>query len=92
MLSLCKNLTVLNFCDMFPIRNCVTPAFYLVLTSDMSSTLTKLKINVVSLVDCLLLLDHRLDSLSTLIINVSDIFYLEQGIDHTVSIISIIIL
>ncbi|CAF3627492.1 unnamed protein product [Rotaria socialis] len=42
-------------------------------TSHMSSTLIRLKINVASLVDCLYLLDGRLDSLSTLVINVGQI-------------------
>ena len=38
----------------------------------MSSSLTQLKINVESFVDCLFLLDGRLDSLSKLIINVRE--------------------
>jgi hypothetical protein len=76
---------------MFLTRNCVTPAYYLSMTSHMSSTLIKLNINVVSLTDCLLLLDERLDSLSTLIINVSYISHPSKPIDRTVSIISIII-
>jgi len=56
----------------------------------MSSTLIKLKINVVSLVDCLYLLDGRLDSLSTLIINVEQIFDPIVDIGSRVSRISII--
>ncbi|CAM2719069.1 unnamed protein product [Rotaria socialis] len=45
-LSLCKNLTSLNFCDMFPIRTNQTSMFYLSSKRHMSSTLIKLKINV----------------------------------------------
>jgi hypothetical protein len=40
----------------------------------MSSTLVKLKINVVNFLDILLLLDGRFDSLSTLIITVRHIY------------------
>jgi hypothetical protein len=40
----------------------------------MSSTLMKLKINVVNFADCRLLLDERFEYLSTLIITVSSIF------------------
>ncbi|CAF3388858.1 unnamed protein product [Rotaria sp. Silwood2] len=71
--SLCKNLTVLNFCDMFHTRTYETSVFYRS-SNYMSSTLIKLKIHVLSLDDCLYLLDGRLDSLSTLIINVEHIF------------------
>jgi hypothetical protein len=46
----------------------------------MSSTLIKLKINVATFFDCLYMLDGRLDFLSTLIINVRDIF--GPRIDH----------
>ncbi|CAF3336829.1 unnamed protein product [Rotaria socialis] len=73
-LCLCKKLIVLNFCDMFPTRTYETPMFYLLSTTHMSSTLIKLKINVASLVDCLCLLDGRLEFLSTLIINIGQIF------------------
>ncbi|CAF3297351.1 unnamed protein product [Rotaria sp. Silwood2] len=73
-LSLCKNLTSLNFCDMFPIRTNQTPIFYLSSKRHMTSSLIKLKINVACFVDCLYLLDGRLDSLTILIINVGQIF------------------
>ncbi|CAF1303397.1 unnamed protein product [Rotaria sordida] len=78
--SLCKNLTVLNFCDMFRTRIYETRVFYRS-SNYMSSTLIKLKIHVLSFVDCLYLLDGRLDSLSTLIINVEHIFdpIIERG-------------
>jgi hypothetical protein len=58
----------------------------------MSSTLMKLKIYVDNFVDCLLLLDGRLDCLSTLIIKVSQIFEPAVDIGGRVSIISIIML
>ncbi len=59
---------------MFPTRTCLIPIDYLPSTNCMSSTLIKLKITVLSLLDCFYLLDGGLDSLSTLIINVSVIF------------------
>ena len=42
-------------------------------TDYISSTLIKLKINVATFRDCLILLDGRLESLSTFIVNVSSI-------------------
>ncbi|CAF3682807.1 unnamed protein product [Adineta steineri] len=72
-LSLGKNLTVLNFCHMFPTRRCLLPVCYLPPTNCMSLTLVKLTITVSCLFDCIYLFDGRLDSLSTLIINVSHI-------------------
>ncbi len=59
---------------MFPTRTCLSPIDYLPSTNCMSSTLIKLKITILSLLDCFYLLDGGLDSLSTLIINVSDFF------------------
>jgi len=88
--SLCKKLSVLNFFDMFSTRTYVTPVFFLRSTTYMSSSLIKLKINVTSYADCLYLLDGRLDSLSTLIINVSDIFDPTVNIHALVSITSMI--
>ena len=73
-LSLCGRLTDLNFCDMFVTRKCWIFIFPVTSTDYISSTLVKLKINVATFIDCLFLLDGRLDSLSTLIINVSSIF------------------
>ncbi|CAF5066920.1 unnamed protein product, partial [Rotaria sp. Silwood1] len=73
-LSLCKNLTVLNFCDMLPTRRCLRPICYLPSTNCMSLTLVKLTITVSCSLDCLYLSDGHLDSLSTLIINISYIF------------------
>ena len=63
-ISLCKNLTVLNFCYMFILRKWVTPVFHIQSESNISSTLMKLKINVGSFADCLYLLDGRFECLS----------------------------
>ncbi|CAF3033483.1 unnamed protein product [Rotaria sp. Silwood2] len=73
-LFLCKKLIVLNFGDMSARRKCKTPVFYIGSQINMSSTLMKLKINVVNFADCLYLLDGRFECLSTLIINVLSIF------------------
>ncbi len=89
-LSLCKRLTVLNFCDVFLTRNWPTSVFNLPPESYMSSTLIKLNVNVTTFADCLYLLDGRLDSLSTLIINVGHIFDPIKDIGSRVSIISMI--
>ena len=91
-LSLCKKLIDLNFCDMFFTRKYSISVSDLSATSYISSTLTKLKINVATFNDCLYLLDGRFDCLSTLIINVLNIYYPISDIDKTVSIISMIIL
>ncbi|CAF2083744.1 unnamed protein product, partial [Rotaria magnacalcarata] len=52
-------------------------------TSCVSSTLTKLSIFVNTFDDCLFLLDRRLESLSTLIINIVQIFDTSANIDNT---------
>ena len=87
-----KNLMVLNFSDMFHGRKCIIRDLYSLWNDDVSSTLTKLKIKVAVLEDCLHLLDGPLICLSTLIIHVS--FFSSRRfpdiIDPTVSIISII--
>jgi hypothetical protein len=73
-LSLCKRLTHLNFCESYHYRR--LPIFKIydpTSPSCMSSTLTNLKIRVLSFNDCLYLLDGRLDCLSTLIIHVEKI-------------------
>ncbi|CAF2684152.1 unnamed protein product [Rotaria sp. Silwood2] len=59
---------------MFPTRKCLLPICYLPSTNCMSLALVKLTITLSCLLDCLYLFDSRLDSLSTLIINVSYIF------------------
>ncbi|CAF3052962.1 unnamed protein product [Rotaria sp. Silwood2] len=82
-LSLCKKLIVLNFCDMFPTQKYWGTCFYLLWKSYRPSTLVKLKINVATLTDCLYLLDGPLVCLSTLIINVRDTFHPFEEIDPT---------
>jgi hypothetical protein len=71
-LSLCKKLTVLNFGDIFLTRIYVVPLFELFFNNQMSSTIIKLKIKIEGFFDCSYLLDGRFNSLSTLIIYVSD--------------------
>ncbi|CAF1513366.1 unnamed protein product, partial [Adineta steineri] len=56
-LSLCKKLTELNFCDLFFERKHWNHFTRLTATSFMSSTLTKLKINLEIFPDCLFLLN-----------------------------------
>jgi hypothetical protein len=74
-LSLCKNLTGLNFFNMFGRKRCRTSLFlHLPPTAYISSSLLKLQIYVETFVDCLYVLDGRFDSLSTLIIDVGQIF------------------
>jgi len=92
-LSLCKNLIVLNFCDMFPTRKRLTQTLYILRKNYTPSALTKLKINVPTLTDCLCLLDGPLVCLSTLIIYVLCIYHPDmlKAIDTTVSISSMII-
>jgi hypothetical protein len=92
-LSLCKNLIALNICDMFPTRRCLIPTLYILFESYTPSALTKLKINVPTLTECLCLLDGPLVCLSTLIINVLCIYHPDmlEAIDPTVSICSMII-
>jgi hypothetical protein len=91
-LSLCKQLTVLNFGDMFTRRKCATPVFYIGNPINMSSTLMKLKISVVNFADCLFLLDGRFECLSTLIIDVSSISDGIGGIGGRVSRVLMIML
>ncbi|CAF1433940.1 unnamed protein product, partial [Adineta steineri] len=66
---------------MFPTRRCLLPICYLPSTNCVSLTLVKLTITVSCLVDCLYLFDCCFDSLSTLIINVSNIFGFEISKD-----------
>lgn len=83
--SLCKKLIVLNFCDIFPTRQFESPLYHQLWENHIPSTLTKLKVNVTMLVDCLCLLDGALVCLSTLIITVGQIYYPFEVIDPTVS-------
>ncbi len=68
-LSLCKRLMNLNFCQLSKYRSLSISIHNLSSTSCMSSTLSTLNINVETFDDCLYLLDGRLQCLSTLIIN-----------------------
>ncbi|CAF1147435.1 unnamed protein product [Rotaria sp. Silwood1] len=73
-LSICKQLINLNFCQLFYDRKTPICIYKFPLTSCISSTLIKLKVNVATFDDCLYLLDGRLKHLSTLIIDVKEIF------------------
>ena len=75
-LSLCERLIDLEFSDVFSSLMRLTPTVCLFSKNFVSSTLTKLKVNVDFFYDCLVLLDGRLHSLSTLIINVAQIIHL----------------
>ncbi len=83
-LSLCKRLIKLNFCQFYHRSTLCT---FELSTNCKSSTLTALKINVKTFDDCLYLLDGRLNRLSTLIIHVKEIARTQGTIDNTVSII-----
>ncbi|CAF2941813.1 unnamed protein product [Rotaria sp. Silwood2] len=80
-LSLCKQLNKLNFCQ-FDNRSTFR-IFDLSSTNFKSSTLTELKINVETFDDCLYLLDGRFNCLSTLIINIEIISFTSGTIDNT---------
>ncbi|CAF4030473.1 unnamed protein product, partial [Adineta steineri] len=82
-LSLCKKLTELNFCDLFFERKHWNSISYLTATSLRSSTLTKLKINLEIFPDCLFLLNGDFECLTTLIVHVQLIFFPMQHIDNT---------
>lgn len=84
-LSLCERLVELEFSQYIDEVTQTTPQCYLIRSNFLSSTLTKLKINVANIYDCLLLLDGRLEYLSILIINVADIFDVLVDIDPQVS-------
>jgi hypothetical protein len=74
-LSLFRRLIHLNFCQLFSYRDSSICISELPRTSYISSSLAKLKINVSSFDDCLLLLNGCLDNLTKLIINVKEIKY-----------------
>ncbi len=84
-LSICKRLISLNFCQLFTYRNSSIDLYNLSKTSYTSSTLTELKINVAIFDDCLYLLDGSFDNLSKLIINVKNLMYIESNINNWVS-------
>ncbi|CAF1401937.1 unnamed protein product, partial [Rotaria sp. Silwood1] len=81
-LSLCKRLIKLDFCQLFPDQMWSISMFVLPSINCMSLTLTQLKINVNSFDACLYLLDGCLDNLSTLIINISKISRTLSNIDN----------
>ncbi|CAF2931502.1 unnamed protein product [Rotaria sp. Silwood2] len=88
-LSLCKQLIKLDFCQ-FDHRSTICRFDFS--TNCKSSSLTTLKIHVKTFDDCLYLLDERLNCLSTLIIHVDEIAYTLETIDNTVSIMSTIVI
>ncbi|CAF4044107.1 unnamed protein product, partial [Rotaria sordida] len=81
-LSLCKNLIDLNFCDLFFERKHWNHISDLTETSLTSSTLTKLKINLETFTECLFLLNGNLECLTTLILHVELIYPLMRRIDN----------
>ena len=82
-LSLCKQLIKLSFCQLDNRSTFCT--FDLSSTNFKSSTLTELKIRVENFDDCLCLLDGRFNCLSTLIIHINLISYTSGTIDNKVS-------
>ncbi len=89
-LSICKHLCDLTFNQCILGKHLLVSIFNLPKTSCVSSTLTKLNINVNTFDDCLYLLDGRLESLSTLIIDIDEITESSLNKDNTVSISAII--
>ena len=73
-LSSCPKLAELEFVQYIWEFWCAKSSFSFLLNAFQSATLTRLKITVTGFVDCLLLLDGRCESLSTLIIHVNDIY------------------
>jgi hypothetical protein len=84
-LSLCKRLIKLNFCQLFSYGNLLISIHKQPTTICTSSTLTELKINVEHLSDCVCFLYGNFDSLSKLIINVKILGYKPPFIDSSVS-------
>ncbi|CAF3359078.1 unnamed protein product [Rotaria sp. Silwood2] len=83
-LSLCKRLTDLNFCQFYHYRSLpICICYDATLTRYVSSTLAKLQISVLGFDNCLYLLDGRFDCLSTLIIHVHKILTPSSIIDNT---------
>ncbi|CAF3287223.1 unnamed protein product [Rotaria sp. Silwood2] len=82
-LSLGKCLIDLTFSQWFLNRAFEIPTLNITSTSCVSSTLTKLNIEVNTFDNCLYLLDGRLQCLSTFIINIFEIFDSSAYIDNT---------
>jgi hypothetical protein len=90
-LSLGEHLTDLTFHHRFSPKYLGNASFDLS-SSHISSTLTKLMINVTTFNDCLYLLDGSLESLTALIIDINKISYSSLSIiDNTVIMSSIIV-
>ena len=85
-LSLCEKLTELNFCDFYFERKHWADISDIVPTSLISSTLTKLKINLDTFTQCLLLVDGNFECLTTLIVHVQMTYYPIRDVDNTVCI------
>ncbi|CAF4193943.1 unnamed protein product [Rotaria sordida] len=85
-LSIGKCVTDLTFSQWLCYKHTWISIFHLPSTSCVSSTLTKLNINVNTFDDCLYLLDDHLDSLSSIIINIRKISAPLLDIDNTVRI------
>ena len=85
-LSLCKKLIDLNFCDLYFERKHWNHISHLTDTSLKSSTLTKLKINLETFTECLFLLNGNFESLTTLILHVELIYHPIRHLDNTVCI------
>ncbi|CAF1043060.1 unnamed protein product [Adineta ricciae] len=79
-ISLCKGLTDLNFCYMFPTGQCELFIYAIPRKSNISSSLTTLKINVKTFIDCVYILDGRFECLSTFIVKVKEIFDIQLDI------------
>ncbi|CAF1320300.1 unnamed protein product [Rotaria sordida] len=82
-LSIGKCITNLTFSQWFYYKDSGISIFHLSSTSCVSSTLTKLNIDVNTFDDCLYLLDGHLDSLSTMIIDIFQISAPLLDIDNT---------
>ncbi|CAF1127937.1 unnamed protein product [Rotaria sordida] len=82
-LSIGKCVTDLTFSQWLCYKHTWISIFHLPSTSCVSSTLTKLNINVNTFDDCLYLLDDHLDSLSSIIINIRKISAPLLDIDNT---------
>jgi hypothetical protein len=88
--SLCERLIDLNFCQSTNQKIPIT-ILELLSTNRIYPTLTKLKINVRYLGDCLYLLDDHFDCLSTLIIYVVNISFGFSSSKNVVCIVSIVL-
>ena len=84
-LSSCPKLFELEFAQYIVEFISVKSSFSFLRSAFQSATLTSLKLTVGGFIDCLLLLDGRCESLSTLIIHVNDIYDPLIDIGHRVS-------